>query len=168
MFAKSPFPLALFCALVVVPLIAAGQNSAGPLSFAASDAARDKSIGEQFIKLDQEIATAVSRADTATLDRLLADDFIIIHTHSTSDRKAAFLNLLKSEKQPYELLNLENIQVDLYGATAVTTGRCLVKRTNTVATVFLSVWVKQQGKWRMAAWETTPIPATPSPARAGK
>ena len=166
MYFKSLWPRALFGALMLLPGFCLGQNSVTPLPFAKSDAAKDKDVEQQLIKLDQEVATAVGRADTAALDRLLTDDFIIIHTHSTSDRKAAFLNLLKSEKQPYELLSLENIQVNLYGTTAVTTGQCFVKRTNTVRTVFLSVWVKQQGKWRMAAWETTPIPAPP--AGAGK
>lgn len=171
MYFKKLWPRALFGALMLLPGYCLGQNSAKPLFFAKSDAANDKDMEQQLIKLDKEFAAAEVRADTVAVDSLLADDFILVHAHSGPQRKAALLDELKSGKRRYEGIDVTNLQVHLYGTTALTVGRCVIRikagsQINTLPSYYLNVWVRQQGKWRMVSEQYTPIPAPP--AGAGK
>ena len=162
MFLKCVLVFAFCCALVLVPGSSLGQEPGKAISSARSGAAMGRSIEQQLMKLTEEFAAAEVRGDMAALDSLLADDFA--HTHSTGRvaTKAKDMDDIKSGRRRYESIHLEDLQVRLYGTTALTLGRARIQVINLGKTSnnyiqFLNVWVQQQGKWRMVAWQTTRV-----------
>src|SRR5438876_10235950 len=77
--------------------------------------------GAQLPELDVAIDTAVSGLDAATLDRLLADDFIYTHAGGTSEPKGEFIATAVARVDPPRRV-LHDLQVEPHGDVAVTRG----------------------------------------------
>lgn len=95
---------------------------------------------------------ALVKRDVNTLDRILADDYII----SGVLPKAVYLALVKNPAYMFESPHKEEIQVQVYGDTAVLFGVDSVcidsKEGGRCGTFpFIDVWVRQQGHWRCVA-----------------
>jgi ketosteroid isomerase-like protein len=71
--------------------------------------------------LDHAIDTAVSDRDAATLDSLLADDFIYTHSNGRSQPKADFIQAIAQRADPPRRV-LSDVHVELHGEVAVTRG----------------------------------------------
>jgi ketosteroid isomerase-like protein len=163
--------LTISCALVIVPGAVYGEDSANASPRAAT--ASDKASEQELIKLRKQIAEAELKGDAATLDRLYADEYTHLHSDGRLDSKAEYLKRFTSGSRKYQLNEVQDIQVRLYGSTAVIFSRGHTKSTNDgsprdVMNQFMEVWVKKQGQWRVVAWVTTGTPqnsATSAPPR---
>ena len=74
---------------------------------------------------------------------------------------------LKTGKRKMESISQSDVQVRMYGTTALVVGNSNVKvvaNGNTMehSVRFSDIWVQQQGKWRMVAYQATII--APKPA----
>jgi hypothetical protein len=86
---------------------------AGPTQEATTEA--------QLRELDVAIDTAVSDRDAATLDRLLADDFVYTHAGGTAEPKREFIaTAVARADAPRRILH--DLQVELHDDIAVTRG----------------------------------------------
>ncbi len=155
------------CVLALIPGRVFGQDS-GKSSPKNSGVAQDKNIEQQLIQLRKDVAAAEMRGDSATLDNLFSEEYTHLHSDGRLENKAEYLKRFKSGSRQYQLYDLEDIQVRLYGSTAVILSRAHTKSTNDgaprdVRNQFLEVWVQQRGKWRVVAWVTT---GTPQPGSA--
>ncbi len=129
---------------------------AGAALFAAGpeDAVRDA---------DVKWAAAVKARDTAALDAMYTPGLIYAHASGAVEDKATYINRLKSGKQRYDAVNIEKTKIVTYGDSAVTHS---VVRTTGVNdrgpfddhVMMMHVWVKQGGKWLLAAHQTTKVP----------
>src|SRR5207302_2376333 len=118
------------------------------------DAIRDsKQIVEQVInKLDNERIQAQVHADAAALERIYADDFIGIGPSGTVRNKAQVISDFTSGDLKFQSITTDDVQVRVYGNTAVETGRSTMSGQDKGKTVprenrFTRVWVKQLGRW---------------------
>lgn len=75
----------------------------------------------QLRELDITIDTAISSLDAATLDRLLADDFVYTHAGGTGESKREFIATAVARKDPPRRV-LHDLQVEPHGDVAVTRG----------------------------------------------
>ena len=75
----------------------------------------------QLRELDNAIDTAVSDRDAATLDRLLADDFVYTHANGTPEPKREFIATAVARVDPPNR-TLLGLQVEPHGEVAVTRG----------------------------------------------
>ena len=75
----------------------------------------------QLRELDIAIDTAVSGRDAATLDRLLADDFVYTHANGTPEPKREFIATAVARVDPPRR-TLHDLQVEPHGDVAVTRG----------------------------------------------
>jgi ketosteroid isomerase-like protein len=75
----------------------------------------------QLRELDTAIDTAVSGLDAATLDRLLADDFVYTHAGGTAEPKREFIATAVARVDPPRRI-LHDLQVEPHGDVAVTRG----------------------------------------------
>src|SRR5438552_18463872 len=75
----------------------------------------------QLRELDVAIDTAVSDLDAATLDRLLADDFVYTHAGGKPEPKRAFIATAVARVDPPRRI-LHYLQVEPHGDVAVTRG----------------------------------------------
>lgn len=78
---------------------------------------------EQALRqMNDEWVKALVRADGATLDRIMADDFFFAYPMEGDD-KAQFIGDVVSGDVKVEFLNRENVGVRIWGSTAVLTAK---------------------------------------------
>ena len=75
----------------------------------------------QLRELDVAIDTAVSTQDAATLDRLLADDFVYTHAGGKPEPKREFIATAVARVDPPRRI-LHGLEVEPHGDVAVTRG----------------------------------------------
>ena len=98
-------------------------------------------------------AADVSR-DTATLNRLLADEFTLSGTPKTS-----YLAFIKSPTTVIESATSDNFDVRVYKNTAVLIARDTIRLQRNGVTVtevyrYIDVWIKRGGRWQCVATES--------------
>src|SRR5262249_52715523 len=104
-----------------------------------------------------------AEAGLEALDRVLADDFLLIDVMRGAEvTKASLLAVLASGQLRFQVIEPAEQRVRLYQATAVVTGRTRVSwRVGGEPLAALSrythVYVEQQGRWRLVAAQGTPI-----------
>ena len=112
---------------------------------------------EQAIRrLDKERIQAQIGADAVTLDRIYADDFIGVGPSGTVRTKPQVISDFTSGDLKFQSITTDDVQVRVYGNTAVETGLSTMVGQDKGKTVpgdtrFTRVWVKQKGRWRLVA-----------------
>ena len=116
---------------------------------------------EQSIKATTEqLRQAALKGDVATLDKLLADDYIAISIFGGTSSKAEVLERFKSGKLKYDAIEISDMKVRVYGDTA------LVNTTANLKGHFgdtdlsgqyrsVRVWVKRKGQWQSVSHQFT-------------
>jgi len=144
----------LFIALSFSGGVARGQEKLlKPSGFGESEA----------IQIAQEWASYVGQANIAELEKLLNDQYLHIHGTSLVESKAQFLEAFKNGSRKYDPIKLEEIDVRVFGDTAVVTGKFNLKafvRDKTIEGVnrFGLVLAKTQGGPQVVSFQATPIP----------
>jgi uncharacterized protein (TIGR02246 family) len=114
------------------------------------------SVQQAIRQVDNERIQAQIHADAAALERIYADDFIGIGPSGTVRHKPEVLSDFTSGHLKFQSITTDEVQVRIYGDTAVETGLStmvgqdegkVVPRDNR----FTRVWVKQEGNWRLVA-----------------
>jgi len=113
-------------------------------------------VQQTIRKLDDERIQAQIHADAAALDRLYADDFIGVGPSGTVRSKPQVIADFTLGTLKFQSITTADVQVRIYGNTAVETGRSTMKGADNGKAVpqdtrFTRVWVKQQGRWRLVA-----------------
>ncbi len=137
------------------------------LSVSLGQMAKDRSapkgkVEQELIKLEQERAQAVVKSDTAFLDQTTTDDFTSVNPRGALRTKAQVLADIKSGEIKITSNELDDLQVRIYGDTAVLTGRSTQKgqlqgQDNSGQFRFTRVYVKREGRWKSAAFQSTRI-----------
>jgi ketosteroid isomerase-like protein len=116
------------------------------------------------IAVDRQFFAALIAADTAALERLLADDFLLIDVMTGSEvPRAALLEVVGSGQLAFEAIDPAEVRCRRYGATAVVTGRTRMAGRYAgaafgAASRYTHVYVEERnGDWRMVAAQGTPI-----------
>ena len=108
---------------------------------------------EELLKLEKEFARAVTQNDAEAIGRYMADDWTIIGPDGSVGDKATFLGLVKAGTLTHDVMESEDLQVRVYGDTAVVTARGVsggkyqgqaFREVERWSCVFLT----QVGKWR--------------------
>lgn len=111
-------------------------------------------------RIDDKFHNAFRTADLATLNTLLADNFIWTHSTGQVQTKIELLNDFKSGELKYKSLETDDVKIYFYGKAAVVSGHSTRKYPNEDAfQIRYSVfYVKQNRKWRAAAFQTSILP----------
>jgi ketosteroid isomerase-like protein len=115
-----------------------------------------KSVDEVIRQVDHERIQAQIGADAAALDRIYAADFIGIGPSGTVRAKPQVLADFTSGDLKFQSITTDDVQVRVYGNTAVETGRSIMIGQDKGKAVprdnrFTRVWIKQFGRWRLVA-----------------
>src|SRR5919199_941738 len=121
-----------------------------------------RSVEQDIRQLDNERIQAQIHADAAALDRIYAADFIGVGPSGTVRTKPQVLSDFTSGHLKFQSITTDDVQVRVYGNTAVETGRTTTDGQDKGKTVprdnrFTRVWVKQQGRWRLVATHYSPL-----------
>ena len=79
-------------------------------------------VEQELRQMNDDWVKALVRADGATLDRIMADDFFFAYPLEGDD-KAQFIGDVVSSDVKVEFLSRENVSVRIWGSTAVLTGK---------------------------------------------
>jgi ketosteroid isomerase-like protein len=119
--------------------------------------------GEREIReLETQRFRAMERVDVATLNRILSDDLIYTHANGMHQTKSELIGVLGSGDMKYESIAPEDIRVRIYNDAAVVTGRASIKikaagEEQSFKICYLDVYVKQDGRWQMVAWQSSRV-----------
>ena len=128
-----------------------------------------KSDAEIVAALDTEYQAAVERNDAETMDRILADDFVLVLGNGTANDKAKLLNNARSKKFIYE----KQVEVDdsqkvrVWKDTAVVTAKLWVKGTQDGKAFDFKLWfsdtyVRTKDGWKYVFGQASlPLPNEP-------
>jgi hypothetical protein len=117
---------------------------------------------------EQEFFTALTEANVGVLDRVLADDFVMIDVMTGSEvPKAALLDVVGSGQLKFEAIERVEYRVRVYGIAAVVIGRTEMSghysgQPFRSSSRYTHVFVDDSGHWRMVAaqgTQTAPRPA---------
>ena len=129
---------------------------------AALGIANAATIEDEIRELEKEWAAKVVAGDHAALDRLLADGLIYAHSTGVIETKGEYMARLRRGAQKYTRIEHESITVKIYGDAAVAHAK--VRMTGLSDTrpfddrlMMMHLWVRQAGKWQLAAHQTTKL-----------
>src|SRR5712692_6988786 len=117
---------------------------------------------DEIKKLEEERNQAILHADTAALDRMTSDDYTLINQRGELIKKAQILDGFKSGAIKFDSRELSDLNVRVYGNSAVVTGRVTQKSTENGRDTsgenrFTRVYVKEKDRWVSVAQQATPI-----------
>ena len=117
---------------------------------------------EQLLRhMNEEWVKALSTRDGATLDRLMADDFVFSYPLEGDD-KAQFIADCVSGNVTVNHINRDQISVRVFGPTAIlrardTTNWTYHGRELSGQYKILNVYSKRDGVWKLCALQACPI-----------
>ena len=140
--------------VIAVVILAAMSIALAQRQSAKRDQRRN--VEQAIRRLDKERIQAQVHADAEALDRIYADDFIGVGPSGTVRTKPQVIADFTSHDLKFQSITTEEVQVRVYGNTAVETGRSTMIGEDKGKDVprdtrFTRVWVKQQGRWRLVA-----------------
>ena len=111
---------------------------------------------QQVRQLEHEWIEAFLQGDTATLDRILADDFIFTDPEGKLLTKAEWIADMTSGELTFESIHIDDLQVRMYGDAAVANGRVTVKAQSKEGGFdgrycYTDMYVKRDGRWQAVA-----------------
>ncbi len=152
-----------------LPLFLAGGLALGILAAVAVNAANVPIHDDQktVAELDSQYQAAVKKNDAATMDRLLADDFVLVTGSGKAHTKADLLNDARSGHVVYEHQEDTAQTVRVWGNTAVVTAKLWEKGTDNGKPFDYTVWfsdtyVRTPTGWRYVFGQSSlPLPQAP-------
>jgi len=145
----------LITVLLMSTLVLSQEKSApSPKKKAGGDA---KATLEQ---MEKDRAQAVVKKDTATLEKMTGDQ--LIDANGKMRSKAETMDAIKSGAISLQSNDVDDLKVQVYGNTAVVTGRSSPKGTIDGKDVsgpirFTRVYVKRNGAWQSVLFQQTRI-----------
>jgi len=118
----------------------------------------------QIDDLENRRYAAMVNGDLDALDELLSDDVMYAHSDATVDSKASYLELLRNGTLVYHSLEHTTEAVVSRPGVVIVGGAMsgsihMNGATKTLNSRVAAVWVAEDGRWRLLAFQPTPIPA---------
>jgi ketosteroid isomerase-like protein len=136
----------------------------GALTMTDSALASPQDDEKTVAALDTQYQAAVKANDAATMDRILADDFVLVTGRGRSFGKADLLGEARSGKTTYEHQEELEQKVRVWGDTAVVTALLWVKGTEEgkgfeYVLWFSDIYMRGPGGWRYVFGQASiPLP----------
>lgn len=134
--------------LITLCTVAVAQTKKAPPK--QKSAAAKPTIEAPISKLEKQFFTALEQRDTATLERILALDFLSTEADGSTLTKAEFIANAKAGA--LAMSAPDDIKVRLVGTTGIVTGQTT---WNKKPLQFTAVWFLRQTRWQMVSWQMT-------------
>lgn len=130
-----------------------------------SNADRVAAVAEaerQVAQAERELAAAHLSLDLETIDRLLHPDYVIVQPGGRIETKADILASYRAGGRRWDTAQVDQLNVQLYGETAIVTGRWRASGGNQgepfdYAARFLSIWLREGDRWQNIAYQATDL-----------
>jgi ketosteroid isomerase-like protein len=140
--------LFMMTVLATLTLSAGGQNGAA-------------TVERQIHAMEHQWNEARAKADVATLNRILVDDWTVTHNDGSTDTKTRYLADLKSGARKFSGgVTESDVTIRVYGDTAVAAGSSnstvtLNGQAQGGALHFTRVYIRRDGAWKMIVSHAT-------------
>lgn len=133
------------------------------LAHVAQASEADPTVAQEILALDMAWGEAAAKGDGPLLEKLLAGELYHVHASGNSEGKAAYIEALASGKRKHDPIVPQEVQVRVYGETAVSTGKFkmvaykegmpkpMVDQTN----LYTHVWRKSPTGWQLVLHQAT-------------
>jgi len=146
-------------ALVMVFVVTAGAAQSSP----GMPRGQRHESRHEIDQLEQTWRDAILHRNSATLDTLLADDYLAITANGTLQSKDQTLLSLRAGTTRFNSIEFSDRKVRFYGQTALVTSRAEVSGTTAEGNFagsyrYTRVYVRDdQGKWKIVSFEASRI-----------
>lgn len=113
----------------------------------------------KFEALERQRFEAMTTKNTAALEVMLSDQLTYTHSNGLIEDKQQHLENIRTGKLQYRSIQPEEMKLRFYRRTVVGTGivnvtGVLNEKEFSIQLCYTDVYVKQKGKWRLAAWQS--------------
>ncbi len=117
---------------------------------------------QELLKLEQEWTNADLKYDWVTMDRILADDYVLTDRDGEVSTKAQCGEFMRSGEDKILTLVTDDMKVRVYGDAAVVTLCATIKETYKGAEIsdvcrITNTWIKEAGRWQCVATHSSRI-----------
>jgi len=125
---------------------------------------------DALLGLERTWNEAHLHSDAAALERLWAVDFIVIVPRMETITRATAVAMARSGRLRFERYETSDVQVRIYGATSVVTGRMQrTRRTNDTLVhddwQFTKVYIRTGDGWKVVLFQASERPEPDDPAK---
>lgn len=129
-------------------------------------------VEDEVRRVESEWGVAFERKDMATLDRLMADEYILTDPLGNVRSKAESLAAIESNQINFESTESDDVKVRINGDTAVVTGRSTFRGRYKGWSMagryqYTDVLVKRRGAWKAVGSHITALGTGPLRLRFG-
>ena len=151
----------LFLALSSITLAQNPDNRMGPQRKAPATSPQPGQ--NAVLQLEHDWTQAYLNHDVAALELVLADDWTYSPSDGTFKTRSQVIEEFRVDTMKYQSIDQQNVNVRIYGNTAVVTGEELIKGTDggkpvTLHIRFTDVLVNHNGRWHAVNSHESAIP----------
>lgn len=111
---------------------------------------------------EHQLAAAHLQLDLEIIEHLLHLDYVIIQPGGKVETKAEVIASYNTGTRQWDTAQVDQLNIRLYGDTAIAIGRWRASGQHGAehfdyAARFLSIWVKQEGRWQNIGYQSTEI-----------
>jgi hypothetical protein len=137
-----------------------GVVASGP---AGAEECSGSIAADEALKAEDARYVAQTTGDFASLDRLLGEDLVYIHSSGAVDGKATYIESQRSNTVRYRSMRRSNVKVRTYGCLAILTGTANFDVTvkgedRSVELLFHTIWAKRPAGVQFISWQATAAP----------
>jgi len=130
-----------------------------------NDQAQTSKEIQAVILAEQTLARAHINLDLEQIDHLLHSDYVIIQPGGRTESKQQVLHSYRSGDRHWNSACSDQLEVRIYRNSAAVVGRWTASGRNgqepfDYSARFLSIWVKEDGRWQNVAAQSTEINST--------
>jgi ketosteroid isomerase-like protein len=123
---------------------------------------REDRLHKEIENLESQWRTALVQNDVATINRLLADDYLGINPNGTLETKADALAQQRSGTVKISSIAPDNVKIRVYGDTAVVTSQVDLEGRDGDRDIsgryhYTRVYSRRDGEWKVVSFEQSRI-----------
>ncbi len=120
-------------------------------------------VNEQVLAREAQRCEALLAADVDALDGLLSERLVFAHATAKYEDKASLLQKMGAGTIVYKTLDVTEQRVIDLGDSALLLSRLTADvlvggQARSIDNMTLSVWTREDGQWRLVAYQPTAIP----------
>ena len=129
------------------------------LAIASARAAESAGIAA-VLRLDQTRLTAMMAADGPALARIFSDEILFVHSDARHEGKADYIRNMTAGDTAYTDVKTSQVEAKAVSADVIVlTGEQSMRKKlgatwSDLSLRFMSVWRRENGTWRMIAWQS--------------
>jgi ketosteroid isomerase-like protein len=114
------------------------------------------------VQAEHQLAAAHLQLDLKTIEHLLHPDYVIIQPGGNVETKAEVIASYTSGTRKWDTALVDQLDIRLHSDTAIVVGRWRASGQHGTeqfdyAARFLSIWIKQSGRWQNIGYQSTEI-----------